>query len=162
MKTIISCSLTFVCTPHWSNSQHSLLVCKPCMSTMTSRPRSYFNRANLKQQDMWKTRGQLLSLVHLISQKWSPIEVNKRQPDIQPGFLVSNRTMTALQGLTFFCQSSHWLNCRNPYLKLSLLVWPERLPLWRVEELVAVDVVQELALQRHVDPKKETESKIQG
>lgn len=85
MKTIISCSLTFVCTPHWSNSQHSLLVCKPCMSTMTSRPRSYFNRANLKQQDMWKTRGQLLSLVHLISQRWSPIEVNKRQPDIQPG-----------------------------------------------------------------------------
>lgn len=38
------------------------------------------------------------------------------------------------------------------YLELSLLVWSERLPLWRVEELVAVDVVQELALQRYADP----------
>lgn len=43
------------------------------------------------------------------------------------------------------------------YLELALLIWSERLPLWRVEELVAVDVVQELTLQRHVDPEREGE-----
>lgn len=43
------------------------------------------------------------------------------------------------------------------YLELSLLVWSERLPLWRVKELVAVDVMQELALQRYIDPERESE-----
>lgn len=42
-----------------------------------------------------------------------------------------------------------------PYLELSLFVWSERLPLWRVEELVAVDVVQELTLQTHANPERE-------
>lgn len=53
-------------------------------------------------------------------------------------------------------QIHHYYVCENrnitQYLELSLFIWPERLPLWRVEELVAVDVMQELAFQRHIDP----------
>lgn len=70
----------------------------------------------------------------------SPIQVDKRQLDIHVWFLLPAPSMTALQA---------------PYLELSLLVWPERLPLRGVEELVAVDVMQELTLQRHIDPNAE-------
>ena len=41
------------------------------------------------------------------------------------------------------------------YLELPLLIWSERFPLWRVQELVSVDVMQELALQRYIDPERE-------
>lgn len=40
-------------------------------------------------------------------------------------------------------------------LELPVLAWSERFPLWRVEELVAVDVVQELAFERYVHPDRE-------
>ncbi len=61
--------------------------------------------------------------------------------------------------LTFHCRSS---SLTFSYLELSLLVWSERLPLWRVKELVAVDVMQELALQRYIDPERERQREIRG
>lgn len=49
-----------------------------------------------------------------------------------------------------------------PYLELSFLIRSERLPFWGVEELVAVDVMQELAFKGYVDPEREQEGEIRG
>ena len=38
-------------------------------------------------------------------------------------------------------------------LKVPFLIGSERLPLWRVQELVREDVVEKLTLQRHTDPR---------
>lgn len=43
------------------------------------------------------------------------------------------------------------------HLELPLLTRSERFPLRRVQELVAVDVMEELAFKRHVDPDRERE-----
>lgn len=48
------------------------------------------------------------------------------------------------------------------YLELSVLIGPQGLPLGRVEELVWVDVVQELTLQRYVDPDVESDKVKKG
>lgn len=52
------------------------------------------------------------------------------------------------------------MSCTLMYLELSLLIRPERFPLRRVEELVAVDIMQELALQRYIDPKTERDRRL--
>lgn len=43
------------------------------------------------------------------------------------------------------------------HLELSFLIRSERLPFRGVEELVAVDVMQELAFKGYVDPERERE-----
>lgn len=49
------------------------------------------------QQDMWKTRGQLLFPVQLISQMLSVIAGNKTQLDIHFWFLIQAHSVTAFQ-----------------------------------------------------------------
>lgn len=44
------------------------------------------------------------------------------------------------------------MNVVFSYLKLPFLVWSEGLPLRGIDKLVAVDVMQELAFKRYIDP----------
>lgn len=97
-----------------------------------------------------------------VSRMLKQIENIKTQHDIRV-WLLNTQTSCLAGQLTLIKHDFSWgeLHADVPYLELSLLVGPQRLPLWRVKELVAVDVMQELTLQGHIDPGMKRNSKGQ-